>query len=86
MVGIVGILLLGSLAWSAVGALASAIGAAASAIPTPGRPQPTLVPVIAATPAVVIVLPPTPTPADDVAATGEPTLSAGGSTAPTERP
>ncbi len=40
MVGIVGILLLGSLAWSAVGALFSALGEATSSIST-SRPTPT---------------------------------------------
>jgi len=40
MVGIVGILLLGSLAWSAVGALFSALGAATSSLST-DRPTPT---------------------------------------------
>src|SRR5260370_428859 len=40
MVGIVGILLLGSLAWSAVGALFSALGEATSSLST-GRPTPT---------------------------------------------
>ena len=40
MVGIVGILLLGSLAWSAVGAFFSALGEATSSVST-GRPTPT---------------------------------------------
>ena len=40
MVGIVGILLLGSLAWSAVGALVSAIGAAGSALTSAASPRP----------------------------------------------
>src|SRR5436190_23932459 len=40
MVGIVGILLLGSLAWSAVGALFSALGEATSSF-SPSRPTPT---------------------------------------------
>jgi hypothetical protein len=40
MVGIVGILLLGSLAWSAVGAMFSALGQA-TAVLTTGRPTPT---------------------------------------------
>jgi hypothetical protein len=50
MVGIVGILLLGSLAWSAVGALVSAVGAASSALSS-ANAAPTLVPVVAVTPA-----------------------------------
>lgn len=52
MVGIVGILLLGSLAWSAVGALASAVGAASSALSSAANPPPppTLAPVSAVTP------------------------------------
>jgi hypothetical protein len=51
MVGIVGILLLGSLAWSAVGALVSAVGAAGSAIASSNpRPPATLAPVAAVTP------------------------------------
>jgi hypothetical protein len=48
MVGIVGILLLGSLAWSAVGALVSAVGAATSALGPPSAP--TLAPAVAVTP------------------------------------
>lgn len=53
MVGIVGILLLGSLAWSAVGALVSAVSAASSALAsTVNPPAPaTLAPVAAVTPA-----------------------------------
>jgi hypothetical protein len=51
MVGIVGILLLGSLAWSAVGALASAVGAASSALASANpRAVPTLAPAAAVTP------------------------------------
>jgi hypothetical protein len=42
MVGIVGILLLGSLAWSAVGALFSAMGEAAAAITSSAPPTPKL--------------------------------------------
>ncbi len=50
MVGIVGILLLGSLAWSAVGALASAVGAASAALKSANSPpQVTLAPVAAVT-------------------------------------
>jgi hypothetical protein len=51
MVGIVGILLLGSLFWSALGALVSAIGQAAASLPIGERP-PTL-----ATPVPVLVSP-----------------------------
>jgi hypothetical protein len=53
MVGIVGILLLGSLAWSAVGTLISAAGEATAALTRPSTAVPTLAPVAAATPAVV---------------------------------
>jgi hypothetical protein len=42
MVGIVGILLLGSLAWSAVGALFSAMGEAAATFTSSGTPTPRL--------------------------------------------
>jgi len=52
MVGIVGILLLGSLAWSAVGALVGAVGAAGSALSSAHAPPPTLAPVVAVTPTV----------------------------------
>lgn len=48
MVGIVGILLLGSLAWSAVGAMFSALGAATSALSN-SRPTPITLPIVAAT-------------------------------------
>jgi hypothetical protein len=50
MVGIVGILLLGSLAWSAVGALVSAIGSASSALSSSNASSPTLAPALAVTP------------------------------------
>jgi hypothetical protein len=52
MLGIVGILLLGSLAWSAVGALVSAIGAAGSVLSAAANPAPpvTLEPAVAASP------------------------------------
>ena len=52
MVGIVGILLLGSLAWSAVGALFSALGEATSSFST-GRPTPTRLTALVATPTAV---------------------------------
>jgi hypothetical protein len=77
MVGIVGILLLGSLAWSAVGALFSAFGEAASALSSQAPPPATLAPAVAATPTVnseprteVTVQTTTPV---GVAATSEPT-------------
>ena len=53
MVGIVGILLLGSLAWSAVGALFSAFGEATSAF-SPARPTPTKLVLVVATPTQVV--------------------------------
>jgi hypothetical protein len=49
MVGIVVILLLGSLAWSAVGAMFSALGEA-TAVFSPGRPTPTKLAVLVVTP------------------------------------
>jgi len=63
MVGIVGILLLGSLAWSAIGALASAVGAAGSALSANVSP-PTLAPVVAVTPATPTLGAETPRPRD----------------------
>jgi hypothetical protein len=70
MVGIVGILLLGSLAWSAVGALVSAVGAATSAL-APASP-PTLAPAVAVTPS---SLPVTDEPnAEPTGPTGVPTV------------
>jgi hypothetical protein len=48
MVGIVGILLLGSLAWSAVGAMFSALGAATSSLSN-SQPTPIRLPAVAAT-------------------------------------
>jgi len=56
MVGIVGILLLGSLAWSAVGALVSAVGAAGSALRSANPPPMTLAPVAAATASPIVVV------------------------------
>ncbi len=55
MVGVVGILLLGSLAWSAVGALVSAVGAAGAALTSAAAPRPvaTFETVIAVTPTAV---------------------------------
>ena len=55
MVGIVAILLLASLAWSAVGALFGAIGSASSAL-TSARQPATLGPVVAVTPSPAIVV------------------------------
>jgi hypothetical protein len=62
MVGIVGILLLGSLAWSAVGALFSALGeAAASLSPRPAPTRfPTAIVAAAVTPTATLRLQPTP--------------------------
>lgn len=75
MVGIVGILLLGSLAWSAVGALVSAVGAATSALAPSNAPAPTLAPAVAVTPSSVPVA---------AAPTAEPTgLAASGRGEPT---
>jgi hypothetical protein len=68
MVGIVGILLLGSLAWSAIGALVSAAGAAGSALSVSASP-PTLAPAVAVTPATPALPTETPRPRD----TPEPT-------------
>jgi hypothetical protein len=51
MVGIVGILLLGSLAWSAVGAMFSALGEATSSLST-GRPTPTRLTALIGTPTI----------------------------------
>ena len=72
MVGVVGILLLGSLAWSAVGALVSAIGAAGTALSSAAGPRPvatytTPAPAIS-TPVVTVA---TPTP---VAVSASPTV------------
>ena len=63
MVGIVAILLLASLAWSAVGALFSAVGSAGSALTSARTAPPTLAPAVAATPTVIAVVVPTPAPA-----------------------
>src|ERR1700716_2756590 len=92
MVGIVGILLLGSLAWSAVGALFSALGEATATF-SPARPTPTKLVLVVATPTQVLaataqptevpisaMIPPTstpePTPQPTVAVT--PTSAASG--------
>jgi|SRR5579864_6286970 len=58
MVGVVGILLLGSLAWSAVGALVSAVGAASAALTSAAGPRPvaTFETVVAVTPTTVLVV------------------------------
>jgi len=68
MVGIVGILLLGSLTWTAVGAFFSALGEAASTL-TP-RPTPTRFPTAVAALGDVVVA----TPTQRTAPTGTPTL------------
>jgi hypothetical protein len=74
MVGIVGILLLGSLAWSAVGALVSAVGTAGSAFTSAVNPQSpsTLGPVAAVTPSAIAVA------AATIESTPPPTLAATG--------
>jgi hypothetical protein len=58
MVGIVGILLLGSLAWSAVGALFSALGEVTGSFSS-GRPTPTRLTALVGTATVVVVGTPT---------------------------
>jgi len=68
MVGIVGILLLGSLAWSAIGALVSAVGSAGMAL-SANAAQPTLAAVVAVTPTTATLAVETPRPRD----TPEPT-------------
>lgn len=75
MVGIVGILLLGSLAWSAVGALVSAVSAAGSALSSAAPRSPaTLAPVAAVTPvASPVGQARTPTPQPAGATPAEPT-------------
>ncbi len=60
MVGIVGILLLGSLAWSAVGALASAVGSAGAVLTSARASPPTLGPIAAVTPAATLASTATP--------------------------
>jgi hypothetical protein len=81
MVGIVGILLLGSLAWSAVGALVTAVGSAGQAL-TPSRPPATLEPAVAVTPTLIVALVTTPTIGPTLAvATAEPSPAS-----PTEMP
>jgi hypothetical protein len=81
MVGIVGILLLGSLAWSAIGALASAVGAAGSAFTSAVTPHSasTLGPVAAVTPSAIAIaaltLEPTAPPTPVVTATVGPTAT-----------
>jgi hypothetical protein len=74
MVGIVGILLLGSLFWSALGALVGALGAATQSLPV-------------SKPAVVLTLPPAATATALVVATALPTRALPTPTpAPTEQP
>lgn len=93
MVGIVAILLLASLAWSAVGALFGAIGAASSVL-TASRQPPTLEPAVAATPPPVIVsvpappppTTPTPTPEATLSSTPQPTVGPTKPPAPTATP
>jgi hypothetical protein len=80
MVGIVGILLLGSLAWSAVGALFSALGQATALI-APGRPTPTrLVAIVTpVTPSSLATLQPT-------ASVATPVITSVPTTVPTPQP
>jgi len=84
MVGIVGILLLGSLAWSAVGALFSALGEATSVF-SPARPTPTKLVLVVATPTQVVVATaqPTEVPSPAIIATVAPTPA---TVAPTPTP
>jgi hypothetical protein len=83
MVGIVGILLLGSLAWSAVGALLSAVGSAGASLTSAASPPPppTLAPAAAVTP----LLASSPT-ADVPTPTLLPTAVASPTLAPTAEP
>jgi hypothetical protein len=76
MLGIVGILLLGSLAWSAVGALASAVGAAGSALASAANPRPpaTLQPAVAASPTASDTVATLATATVATAPSGDPTL------------
>jgi hypothetical protein len=79
MLGIIGILLLGSLAWSAVGALVSAVGAAGSALSAAANPRVpvTLQPAVAASPTVADVAPTAiPSQTVSVSLTAVPTVSA----------
>jgi hypothetical protein len=90
MVGIVGILLLGSLAWSAVGSLLSAAGSASAALSAQNRPVATLGPVVVAVssptplpvatptvaPVVGAVVTATPQPTEVVAPTQTPVVTA----------
>jgi hypothetical protein len=86
MVGIVGILLLGSLFWSAVGALFGALGAASESFPLGRQPTPfvlsaqsTSAPVPTPRPTqIAVATPPAPTPAATIAPTAP--------TEPTARP
>ena len=76
MVGIVAILLLASLAWSAIGALFGAVGAASSAL-TSSKQVATLAPVVAVTPSpvVVVVTPTSPLPTRTAEPTSPPVLT-----------
>jgi hypothetical protein len=80
MVGIVGILLLGSLFWSALGALVSALGQAAQALPIGDRPSPTL------TPPLAVVSTPTPFSAPTLASLATSIPTAVPTVTPTEVP
>jgi hypothetical protein len=94
MVGIVGILLLGSLFWSAIGSLWSAFGQASQALPVVSRPALSLTiepsvtprPTMEPTPAPIPVAAPTPVPtnAPTIAPTAAPTTAP--TTAPTAAP
>jgi hypothetical protein len=92
MVGIVGILLLGSLAWSAVGALVSAVGAAGSAVTSAVNPRAasTLGPVAAVTPSAIAVaaltLEPTLLPTLAATGTAVPAATATVASTPTAEP
>jgi hypothetical protein len=83
MVGIVGILLLGSLAWSAVGALFSALGEATSSFST-SRPTPTRLTALIGTP--TIATPRTPAPAGTSAPTPAETPAAANTPTPPIEP
>jgi hypothetical protein len=92
MVGVVGILLLGSLAWSAVGALLSAVGAAGAALTSAAGPRPvaTFATPLAATPTTLVIVD-TPTPlvvsaSPTVVATAVPSATPQPTVQPTQAP